>query len=119
VFTYSPEVGTRAYELPDRVPEAVAEERYRRLMELQQPISLARNEAQIGRVLDVLVEGEGEVEYSDAAPGEATQITIGRSYRDAPEIDGLVLIEDVTEVGQIVPVEITGALEYDLVGSLA
>ncbi|MFN2131775.1 MAG: 30S ribosomal protein S12 methylthiotransferase RimO [Anaerolineae bacterium] len=118
VFTYSPEVGTRAYELPDRVPEAIAEERYRRLMELQQPISLARNEAQIGRILDVLVEGEGEVEYNDAAPGEAAQITIGRSYRDAPEIDGLVLIEDTTEVGQIVPVEITGALEYDLVGSL-
>ena len=119
VFTYSPEVGTPAYELPDRVPEPVKEERYRRLMELQQPLSLARNEMQIGRTLDVLVEGEGEIEYRDAAPGEAAPITIGRSYRDAPEIDGLVLIEDVATVGHIVPVEITGALEYDLVGSLA
>jgi ribosomal protein S12 methylthiotransferase len=119
VFTYSPEVGTRAYDLPDQVPDEVAEERYRRLMELQQPISLARNELHIGRTLDVLVEGEGEIEYTDAAPGETALISFGRSYRDAPEIDGVVLIEDVVERGVMVPVEITGALEYDLVGSLA
>jgi ribosomal protein S12 methylthiotransferase len=119
VFTYSPEIGTPAYDLPNRVPEEVAEERYRRLMELQQPISLAWNELQIGRTLDVLVEGEGEIEYTDGAHGETAPISFGRSYRDAPEIDGVVLIEDVVKRGRMVPVEITGALEYDLVGSLA
>jgi ribosomal protein S12 methylthiotransferase len=118
VFTYSPEAGTRAYDLPDQVPAEVAEERYRRLMELQQPISLARNELQIGQTLDVLVEGEGEIEYTDAAPGETAPISFGRSYRDAPEIDGVVLIEQVVDRGRMVAVEITGALEYDLVGSL-
>jgi ribosomal protein S12 methylthiotransferase len=118
VFTYSPEEGTPAYDLPDSVPEAVKEERYDRLMARQQAISLARNQAQVGRVLDVLVEGQGEAEYDGDAPmeGEVVPIAIGRSYRDAPEIDGLVLIEDVIEAGQIVPVEITGAIEYDLIG---
>ncbi|MBN1641514.1 MAG: 30S ribosomal protein S12 methylthiotransferase RimO [Anaerolineae bacterium] len=118
-FTFSPEGGTRAYDLPDRVPDQVQDERYNRLMARQQAISLARNEAQVGRILDVLVEGVGEVEYEDAAPGETTPISLGRSYRDAPEIDGLVLIEDTVEPGQIVPVEVSGAMEYDLVGTLA
>jgi ribosomal protein S12 methylthiotransferase len=118
-FTFSPEEGTRACALPDRVPERLQEERYRLLMERQQAISLARNEAQVGRTLDVLVEGQGEAEYEDASPGETTPISLGRSYRDAPEIDGLVLIEDTIEPGQIVPVEISGAMAYDLVGTLA
>jgi ribosomal protein S12 methylthiotransferase len=125
VFTYSPEIGTPAIDLPDPVPEQVAEERYHRLMQRQQGISLARNQAQVGRTLDVLVEGQGEVEYAeaeeeriDAAEAEAAVISIGRSYRDAPEIDGLVLIEDSLASGQMVRVEITGALEYDLVGNV-
>ena len=118
-FVYSPEEGTPAYDLPNRVPAHVQEERYHRLMERQQAISLARNEAQIGRVLDVLVEGRGDVEYEDAAEGEApgsASISVGRSYRDAPEIDGLVLVEEPIEPGQMVRVEITGAMAYDLVG---
>jgi ribosomal protein S12 methylthiotransferase len=120
VFTYSPEEGTPAYDLPDPVPVAVQEERLDRLMAQQQAISLARNQDQVGRVLDVLVEGQGEAEYEDEGPeGDVVPISVGRSYRDAPEIDGLVLIEDVVEVGRIVPVEITGAIEYDLVGILA
>jgi ribosomal protein S12 methylthiotransferase len=113
VFTYSPEAGTPANDLPDPVPEPVKEERYDRLMARQQAISLARNQAQIGRVLEVLVEGQGEAEYED---GEAAPISVGRSYRDAPEIDGLVLVEGSIEPGRIVSVEITGAIEYDLVG---
>jgi ribosomal protein S12 methylthiotransferase len=117
VFTYSPEVGTPAYDLPRRVPDAVMESRYQRLMARQQAISLARNEAQVGHVLNVLVEGLGEVEYEGEAQGEASPISIGRSYRDAPEIDGLVLIEEPIELGQIVEVEITGAIEYDLIGT--
>jgi ribosomal protein S12 methylthiotransferase len=116
VFTYSPEEGTPAYSLPDQVPEVVKEQRYQRLMERQQGISLTHNEAKVGWILDVLVEGQGEAEYEQGAQTEVAPISIGRSYRDAPEIDGLVLIEDQLDPGQIVQVEITGALEYDLIG---
>ncbi len=104
VFTYSPEEGTRAIELPSQVPTKVKEERYARLMELQQAISLARNQQMVGRVLEVLVEGQGE------------GLSVGRSYRDAPEIDGLVIVEGELPIGEIVPVRITGAMEYDLMG---
>ncbi len=107
VFTYSHEEGTPAYALPDDVPEEVKAERRERLMELQQGISLRKNQALIGRRLDVLVEGVGD------------GLSVGRSYRDAPEIDGLVLVPTELPVGEIVPVRITEALEYDLVGELA
>jgi len=120
VFTYSPEEGTAAYDLPNPVPHAVTRERYDRLMTLQQGISLARNQAQVGRILDVLVEGQGEVAYEDeqeSEPGEV--ISLGRSYRDAPEIDGFVLIQDMLEPGELCPVRIVGAIEYDLVGEPA
>ena len=115
VFTFSPEEGTPAHDLTDQVPEAVKEERYGRLMAQQQAISLARNQAQVGRTLDVLIEGQGEAEY-EGEQGETTPISVGRTYRDAPEIDGLVLIEDTVEPGQIIRVEITDAMAYDLVG---
>jgi ribosomal protein S12 methylthiotransferase len=104
VFTYSQEAGTKAAELPLQVPAEVKEERYARLMELQQGISLARNQQMVGRVLEVLVEGQ------------SGDLSVGRSYRDAPEIDGLVLVEGKLSVGEMVPVRITGAMEYDLVG---
>ena len=107
VFVYSPEEGTPALDLPHPVPEEVKEERFDRLMALQQQISLEINQAQIGRVLDVLVEGQGD------------GLGIGRSYRDAPEIDGMVLLPADVPVGEIVPVHITGAMEYDLVGEVA
>jgi ribosomal protein S12 methylthiotransferase len=120
VFTYSPEEGTAASGFPDQVPAALKEERYARLMERQQAISLARNEAQVGRVLDVLVEGQGwvEPEAPQRSRGEQKEekISLGRSYRDAPEIDGLVLIEETIEPGQMCRALITGALEYDLIG---
>jgi ribosomal protein S12 methylthiotransferase len=124
VFTYSPEPGTPAYDLPDPVPEPVAEERLHRLMSRQQGISLARNQAQVGRILEVLIEGLGEVEVEnvpESPPGERQDatpavISLGRSYRDAPEIDGLVLIEDEVEPGEMIDVRISGAMEYDLVG---
>ena len=125
VFTYSPEEGTAAFDLPDPVPQEIKEERYDRLMGRQQAISLARNQAQVGRTLDVLMEGQGEVEFEETDPassspkgGEqpAPSISIGRSYRDAPEIDGLVLIEGGIEPGQMVRTRITGAMEYDLIG---
>ncbi len=104
VFTYSHEEGTEAARLRDDVPPEVKEERRARLMEVQQSISLTKNRALVGEVLDVLVEGQGE------------GLSVGRSYRDAPEIDGLVLVEGEVPVGAMVPVEITGALEYDLIG---
>jgi len=127
VFTYSPEVGTPAYDLPDPVPESIKQERYDRLMSVQQGISLARNMEQVGRKLRVLIEGQGQVEYEGTDPeeeGPAT-ISIGRSYRDAPEIDGLVLIEMPGDepgggpaAGQMVEVEVTAAMEYDLLAEL-
>lgn len=107
VFSYSHEEGTPAARLTDDVPVQVKEERRARLMEIQQPISLAKNQALIGRTLDVLVEGQAE------------GLSAGRSYRDAPEIDGLVLVQAELPVGHIVPVHITAALEYDLVGEPA
>lgn len=104
VFTYSREPGTAAHDLDGQVPEAVKEERYHRLMALQQRISLARNREQVGRTLEVLVEG--------AADG----ISVGRSYRDAPEIDGLVIFEGEASTAEFVSVRVTGAAEYDLTG---
>jgi len=103
-FTFSFEPGTASEPLGDPVPEAVKEERRGRLMELQQRISLEKNQEFVGQTLDVLVEGEGE------------GISLGRSYRDAPEIDGLVIIEGRLPIGEIVPVVINGALAYDLTG---
>ena len=104
VFAYSHEKGTEAARLEDDVEPEVKEERRERLMAVQQHISLAKNQALVGRTLDVLVEGQGE------------GLSVGRSYRDAPEIDGLVLVQAELPVGQIVPMRITAALEYDLVG---
>ena len=106
VFVYSEEEGTPAAALPNPVPEEVKADRYDRLMALQQEISLQRNQAQIGRTMDVLVEGQGD------------GLSVARSYRDAPEIDGLVLLPGDLPVGEMLPVRITGALEYDLIGEV-
>ena len=110
VFTYSPEPGTPAAEMPGQVRESLKTERYKRLMAAQQRISLARNQAQVGRTLDVLVEGNGELS------GQKGPVSLGRSYRDAPQVDGLVVIPGKLPVGQMAQVQITGALEYDLMG---
>jgi ribosomal protein S12 methylthiotransferase len=113
-FKYSYEIGTPSATLPNHVSDEVKQERYERLMELQQGISLARNQALVGKTLDVLIEGHGEGEDED---GELTgdTLSLGRSYRDAPEIDGYVIIEGELPVGEIVPVRITGATTYDLI----
>jgi len=103
-FLYSPEEGTAALALDDRVPEETKAERLDRLMALQQQISLEVNEAQIGRTLEMLVEGQGD------------GLSVGRTYRDAPEIDGLVFLASDAPVGEMVPVRITGAMDYDLIG---
>jgi ribosomal protein S12 methylthiotransferase len=103
-FQFSFEPGTASEPLGDPVPPEVKEERYDRLMTLQQGISLERNQAFIGKTLDVLFEGQGD------------GISMGRSYRDAPEIDGLVLVEGDVPPGELLPVRITGAMAYDLSG---
>ncbi|MBO9368358.1 MAG: 30S ribosomal protein S12 methylthiotransferase RimO [Chloroflexi bacterium] len=101
-FTFSFEPGTASEALGDPIPPEVKRERYERLMEVQQPISLEINQSFIGKRLDVLIEGHEK------------GISIGRSYRDAPEIDGLVIIEGEFPVGSIVPVQVSGAMTYDL-----
>ena len=105
-FQFSFEPGTTSEPLGDSVPADVKQDRYEQLMELQQTISMQVNQSYVGKVLPVLVEG-----FDNG-------ISIGRSYRDAPEIDGMVFIDAQAEIGQILPVRITGALAYDLTGSL-
>lgn len=105
VFTYSHEPGTPAAALADDVPEPVKAARLDTLMTAQQPISLAKNKALVGRQMTILLEGAGE------------GLTIGRSYRDAPEIDGWVLIEeDNLPLQRFVQVEVTEAMVYDIKG---
>ena len=109
-FAYSPEEGTPAAKLPEQIPDEVKQERLDRLMTLQQRISLKRNRARIGTVEQVLVtdtDGNGNC--------------LGRSSREAPEIDGEIFIfcPDVRpEPGLFIPVRITDAGEYDLRGEM-
>ncbi len=105
-FTFSFEQGTSSEPLGDPVPAEVKQARYAQLMELQEKISLQRNQTFIGKQMDVLIEGSND------------GISVGRSYRDAPEIDGMVFVENEAPVGSIVPVLIGGALPYDLTGAL-
>ena len=108
VFAYSREEGTPAWHMKDQVDEAVKIERRGELMLTQQAISLAKNQAKLGSVYEVLVEGKIEGYYT------------GRSYEMAPEIDGEVLIQTNRELiaGTWVKVKITEALEYDLIGEV-
>jgi ribosomal protein S12 methylthiotransferase len=106
-FKFSFEPGTFSESLGDPVADEIKEERYQRLMETQQSISLQINQGFVGKKLDVLFEGYDQ------------DLSIGRSYRDAPEIDGLVIVEGKVKPGRIVPVKITGAMAYDLTGTLA
>jgi ribosomal protein S12 methylthiotransferase len=105
-FQFSFEPGTTSESLGDPVPAEVKQARWERLMELQQGISLEKNQAFIGKTLPVLVEGQGD------------GLSLGRSYRDAPEIDGMVVIEGEVPAGEMVPVRITGAMAYDLSGTV-
>ena len=105
-FKYSFEENTPSAEQANHVDEDVKSARHDALMELQQGISLARNQAQVGKTLQVLVEGKGD------------GLTIARSYRDAPEIDGYVIIDGDIPAGEMVPVRITGAMNYDLVATV-
>ncbi len=111
-FTFSPQSESPAAHEPDPVPERVKKRRQRQLMEVAQQVSLIRNRAMVGREIDVLVE-------SAAARGRDVEagLVIGRSYRDAPEVDGLVLLEGEFAPGDFVRAKVTRALPYDLVAT--
>ena len=111
-FKFSAEEGARAYKMGGQIPEEVKQERYEKVMELQQRISREINERWTGRKIPVLIE-----EPEPEAPG----VYRGRTERDAPEVDGQVIVHSQRELrpGQFVQVEITDALEYDLVGDAA
>ncbi|MDA8187343.1 MAG: 30S ribosomal protein S12 methylthiotransferase RimO [Dehalococcoidales bacterium] len=129
VFTYSQEEGTLAAALPNQVPGRLARQRYRRAMELQQGISLKENRALIGREVEVLVESKAEVPAPQAngkkrhtsrgrKDAQSQSVYVGRSYRDAPEVDGVVFVHGEARVGEIAGVRITEATEYDVVGEV-
>ena len=105
-FRFEPVAGASANALPDPVPEAVKEERYARIMARTAAISAAKLAAKVGRTFDVIIDEVGEVGAT------------GRSYADAPEIDGQVFLRDAAHlgVGDIVPVVIEDADEHDLYG---
>lgn len=108
VFTYSPEEGTPATSYPDQVDEAVAEKWRDEIMELQQEISYEKNQKFVGTVMKVLIEGY----LSD------DDVYVGRTYRDAPGVDGIVFVSAPYELmsGTYVDVKITEGNEYDLTG---
>jgi len=111
VFRYSREPGTPAAELPGQLRGPVIERRWHEVMQLQQGISLDRNRRWQGRAIQMLVEGQGAAE--DGAP-----LVVGRSFRDAPEVDGQVFAWGAAALGSFVTVRVTQALEYDLWGEL-
>ena len=109
VFKYSREKGTHSYKLPNRVPAKIANQRYKKLMEIQQEISAERNKKFIGKTIPCIIEcfaDDGEI--------------IARTQYDAPEIDGIVNIQTDKMVvpGDIEMVKITDASEYDLIGEI-
>lgn len=111
VFTYSPEEDTPAASFPNQIEEAVKEARKAELMELQQEIAFEKAENMKGRVVWVMIEGKVADENA----------FVGRTYQDAPDVDGLVFVNTGLELmtGDFVPVRITGSYEYDLIGEIA
>lgn len=110
VFTYSPEEDTPAAIMKDQIDEEVKLDRQAELMELQQEISMEKGENRVGETLWVMIEGKVADENA----------FVGRTYADAPGIDGYVFVNTSTELmsGDFAQVRITGALEYDLIGEL-
>lgn len=110
VFTYSPEEGTPAAEMDGQIDQEVKEERQAELMELQQEVAFDKAEEMTGREMLVMIEGKVADENA----------YVGRTYRDAPNVDGLIFINTDEELvsGDFVRVKVTGALDYDLIGGL-
>ena len=110
VFAYSLEEDTPAASFPDQVPQEVKEGRRDEIMELQQEIAFEACEAMVGRELEVLIEGKVADENA----------YVGRTYMDAPGVDGMIFVNTGLELmtGDFVRVRVTGALEYDLIGEV-
>ncbi len=109
-FKYSPEENTPGGKMADQVDEETKQRRYEAVMEVQQNISREKHRAFIGKTVDVLVEGFSE---------ETELLLQGRTSQQAPDIDGVVLINDgEAKVGEIVKVRITDSMEYDLIGEI-
>jgi ribosomal protein S12 methylthiotransferase len=109
-FQYSPEENTPGGKMPDQIDEETKQARYQAVMEVQQNISRKKHKAFIGKTLEVVVEG-----LSD----ETDLLLQGRMSQQAPDIDGVVLINDgQAKVGQFVKVKITDSMEYDLIGEI-
>lgn len=110
VFTYSPEEDTPAAEMEDQIPEEVKEDRKAEIMELQQEISLDAGERVVGKTVVAIIEGKVADESA----------YVGRTYGDAPGIDGYIFINtgEMLMSGDFVRVKVTGALEYDLIGEI-
>ena len=110
-FTYSAEEGTPAAEMPDQVPQEQKEEWQADVMELQEEVIFDKNEAMKGTVLYAFIEGQ---------VADENNTYVGRTYRDAPNVDGYIFINTDEEIltGDIVKVEVTGAYEYDLIATI-
>ena len=110
VFTYSPEEDTPAAMMTDQIPEEIKEDRRSEIMELQQEIAYDKADAMIGEKLMVMIEGKVADENA----------YVGRSYKDAPNVDGYVFVNTGKNLmtGDFVPVVITGSYEYDLIGEI-
>ena len=107
-FTFSPEEGTPAAEMDDQIDEQVKQDRYDILMQTQLTVSEEKTAARIGQTLTVLCEGYDRI----------AEVYHGRSFADAPDVDGRVYFKSARAlcVGEFVDVEITEAMDYDLVG---
>ena len=111
VFTYSPEEDTPAATMPEQIPEDVKSDRRDAVMALQQEVSIDKSSEMIGKTIQCMIEGRTEED----------DVYVGRSYKDAPNVDGYVFINtDITSLmsGDIVSVYIEGSTEYDLIGRL-
>ena len=110
VFTYSPEEETPAADMPEQIEESVKEDRQAELMELQQDIAFDKAEDMVGSEVLMMVEGKVADE----------NVYVGRTYKDAPNVDGLIFVHTDAELitGDFAKVKVTGALEYDLIGEL-
>jgi ribosomal protein S12 methylthiotransferase len=108
-FRYSQEPGTHAATLPDQIRPRVIKKRWHNLMQQQQDISRACNQFWLGRDIAVLVEGHGTTD-------DGQVLLVGRSFRDAPEVDGQVFCWGDAPVGSVISAHITHAAEYDLWG---
>ena len=109
-FVFSPQEGTEAIELPGQVDELTGQLRYDEIMRTQQKVVFDANEGLTGRVFEVIIDG--------ALPDEEDDVYVGRTFRDAPDVDGLVFVNSSSSLmsGDIISVKITGCRDYDLIG---